>query len=71
MSWRYVAAVDENGQWSVRELYQSSDLAWSSTPEAAHGETREELERDLGMMLADVVRHDLYLDLVTETVVDD
>lgn len=75
MSWCYMAAVDENGEWSVHEVYRDflgkvGEVAWTEHAVSAYGDTREELIKDLKMMLADVESGPV-LNLVTEKVVWD
>jgi hypothetical protein len=69
-----MAAVTEYGgeeSWSIREVYYESangGVGWTADDMDPHGSTREELIRDLHMMLADT-EDGTYLDLRTETVV--
>lgn len=73
MSWCYAAALDENGQWTVREVYYlspSGGTAWSSDPVVPQGDTRGELLAALSMMVSDVAGADCYVDLTTGKIVD-
>ena len=73
MTWRYMAAEDDFG-WSVREVYNgrpwtAGGVGWTADDIGPHGDSREELVRDIKMMLADVEQGDT-LDLMTEKIIE-